>query len=1026
MNICDASNDGKREEKISFSIFGNEISFSYTIDPEAERLRQEEMRREAERLTARWNPMSEFLPRIPRGYRKRKIQRSDQYKERWPSVYAQPFECLSGANVYIYGDGEKLCNEVAQAYVRELGGNVQTNFTRVTDFVVPLIEIASGHIKEAMEKRIAEGSPFRILSEDKFIALIEQSIALNEGPETVDSWVPEVDWFKPYKLIKGYTRIKRPAWAKVVTNVTPIDYVDPVEHEGDLFPINYTAIDIETTGLDRRVDGITELAAVRVRNGEVVDTFQQLVYPGVEIPDFLEEKTHITNEMVAMADPMAEALPKFLEFVGNDVLLGYNVDKFDYDFIHYKVATLLGYDFVADTYDVWGLAKQKLKGIIPSLKLDSLREYFKVDAEGSHRALKDSFDTIEVYKRLQLLPDAPVRDWRAEMEAREQEMVRQQAMYEESCRRAKELLAMIPDDFKPIMKPYIPAKYKDRWPFVKKFPFATFASANVVVTGSSEKAPRDAVETILLKLGAVIKSYATRDCDFCVVLGNEGVTKLNASRSLQNQGSSIRIINDDEFLQLMDASLNETYNPETERVATEYLVSKLNAEQEAKESEKRAKAEAKAAKKAAALAAKRDRETRELENYDGPRRERSDSVLGQWREEFTDLWNQILADDVIEMSELIMLKTWLNRHKRRRDDYLEMLQLIEVVAEDGVVDIDEMQLLYDAAGRVLECLTPEWAVAPVEVTYQTPAVEALAKEYGSLFHFECPFLDAHYTPSIRMPAFDLTDAVSAMYKNGDEAALRELWHYIGGDAVKGCLEGALKMTLPPGIEISDYAKNEVWAIATLTLRMSAVQGSKKALETGMCMMATTFSVRDWTIDETLAKEMSLDRSYCKTEECADFAELLKTQPPSLRMVFFRAGFDSVDKNGARIMQYELPYDERCYGSSARVNRTLAEALGILEVCVPSVRAVPSTLNREALQGLLKLNGVVFDSSGKRETYIEQLMQLPEVMKDTIAKYAPDMKVVIPQYSQQLQKWAVRTQQLFPFAYALLVKMTGLR
>ena len=61
---------------------------------------------------------------------------------------------------------------------------------------------------------------------------------------------------------------------------------------------DFSVIDIETTGLDPRFDDITELAAVRVRNGQIVDSFQELVKPCVPIPRVLEEKTHITNAMV--------------------------------------------------------------------------------------------------------------------------------------------------------------------------------------------------------------------------------------------------------------------------------------------------------------------------------------------------------------------------------------------------------------------------------------------------------------------------------------------------------------------------------------------------------------------------------------------------------------------------------------------------------------------------------------------------------------------------------------------------------
>ena len=64
---------------------------------------------------------------------------------------------------------------------------------------------------------------------------------------------------------------------------------------------NYTLIDVETTGYFPWYDEIIAFAGLKVRNGIVVDSFQTLISPNVEIDDFITKLTGITNEMLKTA-----------------------------------------------------------------------------------------------------------------------------------------------------------------------------------------------------------------------------------------------------------------------------------------------------------------------------------------------------------------------------------------------------------------------------------------------------------------------------------------------------------------------------------------------------------------------------------------------------------------------------------------------------------------------------------------------------------------------------------------------------
>ena len=97
-------------------------------------------------------------------------------------------------------------------------------------------------------------------------------------------------------------------------------------------PNRYVVIDLETTGLNPQYDFITEFGAVLVEDSEIVDTFEQLVKPKKRIPEEVEDLTGITNEMVSDAPSINIVLPKFLKFIGNDILVGHNID-FDSQFV---------------------------------------------------------------------------------------------------------------------------------------------------------------------------------------------------------------------------------------------------------------------------------------------------------------------------------------------------------------------------------------------------------------------------------------------------------------------------------------------------------------------------------------------------------------------------------------------------------------------------------------------------------------------------------------------------------------------
>ena len=97
-------------------------------------------------------------------------------------------------------------------------------------------------------------------------------------------------------------------------------------------------------------DAIIEVAGIKYKGKNEVDRFQSLVKPDYnEIPDYITELTGITNEMVADAPSIKEVLPRFLKFIGEDIVVGHNAHfdvNFIYDYAGYLELEAVSNDFV--------------------------------------------------------------------------------------------------------------------------------------------------------------------------------------------------------------------------------------------------------------------------------------------------------------------------------------------------------------------------------------------------------------------------------------------------------------------------------------------------------------------------------------------------------------------------------------------------------------------------------------------------------------------------------------------------------
>lgn len=171
---------------------------------------------------------------------------------------------------------------------------------------------------------------------------------------------------------------------------------------------SFVAFDIETTGSNGAANGdgeaqITEIGAVRVVNGQIVEKFDQLANPGRAITPMISRITHITNEMVKDMPPVDDVIKMFHEFVGDSILVGHNIKSSDLRYIT-KAADKAGVHFDVPFLDTYLLAKKfKESQRWEKVNLGYLAQKYGFEHKEAHRAWSDAEVNAQVYFELQKL-----------------------------------------------------------------------------------------------------------------------------------------------------------------------------------------------------------------------------------------------------------------------------------------------------------------------------------------------------------------------------------------------------------------------------------------------------------------------------------------------------------------------------------------------------------------------------------------------------------------------------------------------
>ena len=194
--------------------------------------------------------------------------------------------------------------------------------------------------------------------------------------------------------------IEKPAKKRESEAMKEEDYPE-VEFLDDMNFDSFVAYDLETTGLSSKRACITEIGAIKVINGKIIDSkkykFQELVHPYARITHVekdAEEKTGITTEMIMNARSIKDVFNDFADFIEDYPLVGYNNKTFDS--VRLRRAGRYAHRIITNKqFDLLPIAKRVLRG--KHAKLDDIAKEYKIVNPNAHRAYADALTTAKIF-----------------------------------------------------------------------------------------------------------------------------------------------------------------------------------------------------------------------------------------------------------------------------------------------------------------------------------------------------------------------------------------------------------------------------------------------------------------------------------------------------------------------------------------------------------------------------------------------------------------------------------------------------
>ena len=276
---------------------------------------------------------------------------------------------------------------------------------------------------------------------------------------------------------------------------------------------NYCVIDTETTGLSFKYDEVIEVGMLKVRNGQIVDRYSQLIKPKWKISSFITSLTGISNKMVAKMPNINDTEDDILKFIGDDVILGHHV-SFDINFLNSAFNRKVNNQYI-DTMQFC----RKLYPELGQYSLSYMAEYLCL-TNNEHRALADCITTFELYESIKKI--------------------------------MKEKNLQIKD----LWKKTTPIKTSSITPKVKKInKNSFFYGKHVAFSGRFRLLSQEEAMQRVVNQGGILDKEVTKktnyfvftDCGYDLSQNGEKSPKYQKAKKLKLSGQDINLIIEDEF-----------------------------------------------------------------------------------------------------------------------------------------------------------------------------------------------------------------------------------------------------------------------------------------------------------------------------------------------------------------------------------------------------------------------------------------------------------------------------------------------
>lgn len=172
----------------------------------------------------------------------------------------------------------------------------------------------------------------------------------------------------------------------------------------------FVVFDLETTGAKTPPCRVTEIGAYRVKDGKITEEFQTLVNPETPIPPFITQLTGISDKMVKNAPKFREIAARFLDFIGDSVLVAHNA-HFDMRFLNHEIGRIYENYRVGNPSLCTVRLSRRLVPDIENHRLNTLADYYSIALVNHHRASDDARATAYIFiNLLEKLNEYGVRD----------------------------------------------------------------------------------------------------------------------------------------------------------------------------------------------------------------------------------------------------------------------------------------------------------------------------------------------------------------------------------------------------------------------------------------------------------------------------------------------------------------------------------------------------------------------------------------------------------------------------------------